>query len=311
MTSLILLVVLIASPWISQAQVTITLPDFAIVEDGEIRLGNFAFIEGKSEDADRLRDMSIPVNINEDQTVTVNRTDLKGALKSNETINITGALTVQIAVWNDGLPASEICGLIERYFSSLSGDSLQISIKPVQKDAQIFSSCEPPVSGRILNNETPSPGQQVISLDCIDGSGKRIRHHQNVRVKVLAQVAHPLELIKRGSKIAADNIEIRTVAFESGSISALALSPHNLIGLEASRHLSPGSPIRWDQVCLPPDIRKGDGVEIVVKSGSFKIKAAARALESGSAGDEIWVRLESNQKRLRAVVVDTDHVTLQ
>jgi flagella basal body P-ring formation protein FlgA len=51
-------------------------------------------------------------------------------------------------------------------------------------------------------------------------------------------------------------------------------------------------------------------VEVVVKADNFAIRATAEALQSGSAGDEIWVRLRNNGKRMRAVVLGPAQVAI-
>jgi flagella basal body P-ring formation protein FlgA len=51
-------------------------------------------------------------------------------------------------------------------------------------------------------------------------------------------------------------------------------------------------------------VHKGEGISLVLGSKNLQIRAAATALESGSPGQTIWVRLEDNGKRLRATVVD-------
>ena len=117
-------------------------------------------------------------------------------------------------------------------------------------------------------------------------------------------------MIKRGEAIKAGDIESRMTELKANRLLGLVMHPGRLEGLEASRLLSPGTPVRWDHVSFPPDVRKGDGVEVVLQAESYAIKAMAEALQSGSAGDEIWVRLENNQKRMRVTVLGPAQVAL-
>jgi flagella basal body P-ring formation protein FlgA len=89
------------------------------------------------------------------------------------------------------------------------------------------------------------------------------------------------------------------------SIARIALS------VGTTRAISADTPLRWRDLRAPTAVREWDGVEVIIQAGSAQIKAIATALQSGSPGERIWIRLDENGKRLQARVVEGGIVMLE
>lgn len=292
------------------SQVTVRLYDAVFVTENAVCLGDIAELEGPSDAVNRLKSIRLAATSEKGIATEISVEDIRHHIPPEITANVCDTRVTYIAAWEGYCESGCLLPAIQSRYTDLAGDSLSARIGMSGARSVLRGPESPPVRFSMLDLETVNPGQQVVSFMSCDGNGKVSRHHLNVMVDVTGMLAFPVDVIKRGEVIEADDFERRTVELKSRHLTNLVLKPERLVGLEASRYLSPDSAIRWDHVTLPPVVRKGDGVQVVLEADNFAIKANAEALESGSAGDEIWVRLENNGKRMRAVVVGADQVTL-
>lgn len=84
----------------------------------------------------------------------------------------------------------------------------------------------------------------------------------------------------------------------------IVLDPQALLGKRAKTSLPPGSPFRWDQVEVPPVVKKGDKVRIVLTTPNLKVQALGEVLEEGRIGDRVRVRNLGSGKEIVAEVLD-------
>jgi flagella basal body P-ring formation protein FlgA len=74
------------------------------------------------------------------------------------------------------------------------------------------------------------------------------------------------------------------------------------------RALEAGEALRTTMLVTPHTLRRGDLVELQVRSRSVLLHAPGRAEQSGSTGDEIRCRNLETGQPLRAKIVDANHV---
>lgn len=110
---------------------------------------------------------------------------------------------------------------------------------------------------------------------------------QTVEVAVLTAA------VKAGEIISAGNLEIQAI---DARRARGALGMAEIVGLEARRPLTAGSPIRAHDLRQPNLIKKGQAVTMVVSHGNLTIAAKGKALEDGAKGSIVRVQnLSSNQ----------------
>jgi flagella basal body P-ring formation protein FlgA len=81
-----------------------------------------------------------------------------------------------------------------------------------------------------------------------------------------------------------------------------------LAGKRLKRSVKEGTVFLANAVDVPPLIKKGDRVTIVVESSTLRITAAGVAKGQGSAGEQIRVQNLMNDKEIFAAVVDSSTV---
>lgn len=207
--------------------------------------------------------------------------------------------------------AEEILELVRCKYVALAGDSIDVVVEWADAQTDSWLNQLEPSQVSVFPVNLLVPGSQVVTVEIRDKDGKIKRRHLNVIVKLKADLAFPRQVIKRGEKLNEADLKVMSVELGGETITGLACHPQQLVGMEATRCLSPGSPIRWDHVESPSLVQKGREIECLYDSDTFSVKARGTALESGALGDEIWVRLERNGKRIKAVVTGDDQVSFE
>ncbi len=83
------------------------------------------------------------------------------------------------------------------------------------------------------------------------------------------------------------------------------------VGSRTNRNIAVNSILRGDQIELPPVVKRGDVVQVVVESKRMKISVKARAKESGAKGKMIRVQNLRSKKTIYAQVVDSTTVQVE
>jgi flagellar basal body P-ring formation protein FlgA len=82
----------------------------------------------------------------------------------------------------------------------------------------------------------------------------------------------------------------------------------DLIGRTSRRHLSPGQPIRANEIRRPEVVAKGALVSVLFTGAGLTLSTTGQALESGGQGDVIQVMNLQSRKTLPAVVASANEV---
>jgi flagella basal body P-ring formation protein FlgA len=245
------------------------------------------------------------------QTLVITSKELIKRLPPGLNLQFDGASSIEVIYGNGVNKLLNPTSIIERRYHVLAGDSVEVSVQVDSSDRQVQLNGELPIKIMVIGNLNGQPGRQPVSLEFYDAKGTYTRYHVEVTVTMMGCLAFPNHLIKRGQIITANDLRIEKINLHDLPLSGLILNPEKIIGYAAARHLSPYSPVRWDQVSPPPVMHKGDRVDLIFRTGVIEIKAGVCALEDGAIGQSIWVKLESNGKKMRAVVVDQELVTSQ
>lgn len=114
-----------------------------------------------------------------------------------------------------------------------------------------------------------------------------------VDVSVLARA------VARGEVLGIDDFgtEPRSAAQARGAIAAADAG-----GREATRNLSAGSVVRASDLIAPRLVRRGEPVQVTVRSGGLAIATPGRALGGGAAGDLVRVVVTATNRTLDGVV---------
>lgn len=107
--------------------------------------------------------------------------------------------------------------------------------------------------------------------------------------------------IKRGDLIRADQLRVEAVeAFPA--FGDLARTPDKVIGRAPLRDLADGAEIHLNQLTSPPDISRGEIVDVEVRSGATRLALTGKAESAGRNGERIAIRNLSSNRVFQARV---------
>lgn len=163
---------------------------------------------------------------------------------------------------------------------------------------QALTPCRQPVVVEPL--DTRSLSRLRFSATCPgEGGWQRdwtVRAEVSARVVVAATDLPPNRVLAEGDL----GLERRKL-FDLGD--ALG-APEAAVGLVSNRSLRSGQAVSPRLLSQPVLVRRGDGVNILVRSGPIEVNMAGEALEPGRRGELLRVRNSSTGKVIRARVLD-------
>jgi flagella basal body P-ring formation protein FlgA len=128
-----------------------------------------------------------------------------------------------------------------------------------------------------------------------------------ISVKLSRMVAK--ETIQRGQPILPEMIrmEYSNVFPAPGDV---ARNLDEIAGQVATRTIPAGKVVHLAQVGAPPDVKSGDPVDVVVRSGAMRLALRARSESDGRNGDIIALRNPSSNRIFQARVDGKDKATI-
>jgi flagella basal body P-ring formation protein FlgA len=129
------------------------------------------------------------------------------------------------------------------------------------------------------------------------------------RYEELLEVPVLKRQVRAGDTIKDSDVELRDVALSrtrSDTISDMA----SLIGKSPVRAISPGRPIREQEIAKPTLVQKNSIVQMRYNSPGVNITTTGQAVDEGGKGSVISVRNINSKKLVRAVVVDENTVAI-
>ncbi len=128
----------------------------------------------------------------------------------------------------------------------------------------------------------------------------------NVPVVFMVQVSETVAVanapVRQGQIIQADQIAMQEIdtTFLRGMPFGDA---QNLVGLRSRAYIAKGKAITTDLVTLPPIVRRGDMVRLLVRSGGVQLEVPAKALRDAALGESLPVEVEGRKKTVQGRAV--------
>lgn len=160
--------------------------------------------------------------------------------------------------------------------------------------------------------------QWVQGLRSIRQASKRIlvraKHEQQeggssqfpvfVRFKFENFVPVTSKRLMPGMIVREDHIEYSWVPYDHRVIHRA----EEILGKKLKRSLAQGKAFTKAMLAIPLAVRRGQSVDVSMKTGNLSVKTKGRAAESGSVGDVITISLKSSMKKVKAKVLSSGKV---
>lgn len=141
------------------------------------------------------------------------------------------------------------------------------------------------------------------------GVSRRLPVWARVRIALPAVRVVARTVLPPGQPIEESQVAERDIT-DSTVDGIFASSVRDVVGRVPVSRIEPGTPIRLAALKARPDIAAGDDVRVEVRNGSMRIYAAARAEQSGRAGDVIRLTNLQSAAHFRARVEGRGRVSL-
>jgi len=183
-----------------------------------------------------------------------------------------------------------------QYTSGLGYNKVNVSIRPLDEHLQL-PNCSHPLE-TFIPPGTPSLGNINIGVRCKSPEPWTIY----VRSQVSGEVDIPIlsRTLARNSIITRDDLVMTSQPL--GSQNGILYEPEQIVGMELTRQLNAGSPIKANHLRPPKVVKRGQQVVLVAGSGGLNVRMKGKANGDAAVGERVRVTNTSSGQQLEGIV---------
>ncbi len=136
-------------------------------------------------------------------------------------------------------------------------------------------------------------GRTRIGMRCVEGA-KPWNVFMPVTIRAFGPAWVLVNNVSMGEVLTHEHAMQTEVDWAESPHSIIAL-PDDWVGQTAARNLTAGMALRQTMVKAPEIFKPGAGVKVLVQGSGFVVTSSGKALESGSAGQNVRVRMENGR----------------
>lgn len=157
---------------------------------------------------------------------------------------------------------------------------------------------------------SPRLGYQTVWLSVYDNKSLLKQLPVTVDLSILIDVVVATEKLKRGEKIEQNKISTKRIAV-SRDYRNMIRCPDSAVGLITKQVVKEGEPLKQSILREPPDVFKGDKVNVKLVSGDLVVTARGEVKEDGLIGEKVKVFCETTRKLVYGIVQSPELVIIQ
>ena len=304
-------------PNVSASKVEINLMDKVTLDEEVITFSNVSTVTG---DDVELVNIINDIEIGNTPAANIARridTDfMKMRLKSSNInvsdVTFTNAKSVLVSVESTKISGLEITQKAKEYLSDfLPVDDREATIELVRMPGdQWIPRKRDKINLDVSLVDTSKDRGNIKLIVSASSNGKRFfKIPVSFKVRVFEYVAIAKRKIARNQQLTKGNMFM--ARRETTKIRGLAFSSReDLIGNVASVPILPYTILTENMVEIPPTMKQGSVVKIIIKSSGFSIVTKGLAQQTGYTGEVIKVKNMDSKKMLYGKIVDSDSVQI-
>ncbi|HCK99466.1 MAG TPA: flagella basal body P-ring formation protein FlgA [Candidatus Marinimicrobia bacterium] len=156
----------------------------------------------------------------------------------------------------------------------------------------------------------PRLGYQTIWLKVYDNQSLIKQVPVTVDLSIWIDVVVAAKKMKRGEKIEQNKISIKRITI-SRDYRNLIREPDSAVGLITKQVVKEGEPLKQSILREPPDVFKGDKVNVKLVSGDLVVTDKGEVKEDGLIGEKVKVYCETTRKLVYGTVQSPELVIIQ
>ncbi len=304
-------------PDISAGKIEVNLMDKVILEEKTITFRDISTVTGDDVKlVTRINDIEIGKTPWANSVRTINKDFMKMRLNASNVnvsdVSFTNANLVTVSVESTKVTGLEISQKAKEYLLSVlpvtdRETTIELARRP--GDQWIPSKRDKINFNVSLVDSSKDRGkiELIITASSIGMRYFKIPVHFNVRV--FEYVAITKRKITRNQQLTRGNVFM--ARRETTKIRGLAFSSRdNLTGKTAAVSIQPYTILTEDMVEIPPTIKQGSIVKLVIMSSGFNIVTKGQAQQTGYAGEVIKVKNLDSKKILYGEIIDSNRVQI-
>ncbi len=292
---------------------TIRVRDQVEIESEEVLLGQIASIEGNdTQFVQQLKDIVIGKAPLPGRTRQYEQRHLKMRLKQHgmdsDAIHIEGPPAVRILRGHVEIDKDKMEKIVSDFIArNILEQNHTVRIKAIHVPERLVLP-----KGRIAYKVT-APGPHQLKGTCSIAIDFSVNGHfeKKVRATALVEVWGPVVVSRkplgRYKPITEDDIMLQTMDLTHLAADVIS-DPEAVLGKRTKRAIAAQTPLRADNIELPPLVKRGDLVVIIAQSKGLKITTRGVVKRKGRLGDRIPVVNVDSKKVLYARVIDSNTV---
>ena len=172
-----------------------------------------------------------------------------------------------------------------------------------------------PVPTGVLRFEANIPLTQLneprpVPLRWKDGSGRSATIWLRATVVAMGPYAVASESLPAGTTLQPEDFVFQTGPLP-GDPKRYIATPQQVMGMTLKHPLKEGEPLLRSSLARHRTVRRGDLLELQLKSRAIQLRVPGRAEQSGSVGETIACRNLETGQRISAVIVDSKHAEVE
>lgn len=295
---------------------TIRIPDQVEVENGEVLLGQIASFEGSDTQLiQQLREIVIGKAPSAGKTRQYEQRHLQKRLEQHRidlaSVRLEVPRRILISRSYVEIDKQKIAKIVSDYITrNLPRDNRMVRIKEIHAPESVLLP-----KGRIAYKVTAARNRKLmgncsLAVDFSVNGRSHKRIWATAQIEVRGPVVVTSKPLGRYKPITEDDIVVQTMDLANLPANVLT-DPEAVLGKRTKRAIGAQIPLRADVIELPPLVKRGDLVMIIVESKGLKITARGLVKKKGRLGERIPVVNVDSKKVLYARVIDSNTVKLE
>jgi flagellar basal body P-ring formation protein FlgA len=305
----------IAGAWGAEYGPRMLFKSRATVSGEWIRVGDVADVRGQRNAlAEEVRRLPIKEAPAPGEAVVVTRREIESALEAvPEGIRRPwepAPLEITVVRERRLLGAEEIGRILEGHIrKNLPGGNIQVEVREVRNFEEVALPAEAR-SCKVWISEPLRKGGWVQANLLFYENGKEIkRMNVSAQVDLYQKVVVADRYLKRHQEIQAEDLRVMPVNIQQLPPDAVT-DPQEVLGKRMIVNLNGREPIRASLLEVPPLVKKGDVVNVILERNGLRISCLGEIKETGRKGDRVKLVNLGSKKELFGRVVDAGTVQL-
>ncbi len=220
---------------------------------------------------------------------------------------LEGPDVCQLSIPTLNVPGADLQRFADDYMAKQLSGTVGATLQP-QGSAKDFQTYDAPTSFNIKSAPADLRGNVVLRVQVMQSNAGGEDHEvASVPVSYLVRRKEPrvytTKVFRHGDLFDSSGLAVRDDDTTFSQAQGFA-SVEEVLGKRARAYVAAGKALVTDLVELPPLIKRGDIVRVIVKSGGIIIETSGKALRDARQGETLPLELESTHKQVQARCVE-------